>query len=620
MKILFKEDSLHNENFILSREWFEGNINGCFAIQSVIGINTRRFHGLYNINTPNLEEPLSLLANLEEKLTINDFAFTFSSSQFSEEIEPKGYRYIKEFQYVTHPQYRYEIKKISFNKELLIHSKINALIIKYSFDDLPKRKKIKLILKPFFTYKKILSSKTKDPSMSGDVYQRDDILEYRPYSTDMILYMISSNNNFIASPLWYYNFYHALDFPRPSTEDYFNPGFFEIPIDQNGDYYLIFSMDPIDLETAVELFNEEKNYRYERLVSKNNKELMKKSINLVFHKYLYAYRDVFFLKNSPMDNSINVIDSLWALTGLMFYDKIPYISNKIKESWEHIKVKNFLPDKFIYQYNSRVFETPLPNMFYIIIARLLHDFSEQSYKDLINAGIIKDLFDAFLKDRFSGFTLSGSGILTFSNEKENFIWNKPFGISNLPLHVKIDEFLLNILWYNVVKAMQKIQPNSFSLFRRNDLNKLEQKICKYISNNAKNYIPQYSELIWTFILSLPEHCLPEDLVLQMEIAIEDKLTPLGIKHQLEMVNPVEIYLPIGIYFYLFHLKKTLSQEEFRQKLGFYMTYFADTMYSDTILHHPEAFLERDGKTIAIGSNLSLLNLSLAYFWFSLSLH
>ena len=77
MKIFFKKDAVQNINFILKREWIERNSNGCFATQSIPGINTRRFHGLFSFYPPGRTEPMNILPNMEESIKINDFLVTF---------------------------------------------------------------------------------------------------------------------------------------------------------------------------------------------------------------------------------------------------------------------------------------------------------------------------------------------------------------------------------------------------------------------------------------------------------------------------------------------------------------------------------------------------------------
>lgn len=615
MKILFKEDSLHNLNFIFSREWFEGNIHGCFANQSILGINTKRYHGLFNLNLPEFEEPTSILATLEEKLHIDDFTFTFSSFQFGEQIEPKGYLFLKEFQYFSHPQYNYEIKGIYFSKELLIHSKYNALILRYKFEEIPKRKKLRLIIKPFFTFKKLLSFKTKDPSMSGEVYNRDDILEYRPYSTDFCLYMAGTESEFINSPLWYYNFYHALDTPKPSSEDYFNPGFFEIQINHPGDYYLVFSTKSINSKAAEELFLEEKNYRYEKLEARNDKDIVQKSINLILHKYFYFFNEKLFIKNSPMENHIDILNSLWSLPGLIFYDKFLFISKSLKNSWDFLKVKNFLPDKFVYGYNSRVFETPLANMFYIIMSRILYDFSKEGFKQFIKKSLLKELFEAFLKDRFSGIRMHSSGRLIYTMDGESFSWKNPFGLNNVPVSIEVDEYLINLLWYNVIKAFQKLEKTSFGFWRRLDLNNLADSVKNYLYENSPVKLPEYSLLEKSFILALPELPVYENLIQDLREELEANLTPNGLKITIHSPSRIVFYLPVGIFLYLFYLKKHAPLKEFKEKSGYYLTFFMDNLHKDTLMHFTESFIETGSELRSYGSNLDFVNLSLAYFWY-----
>lgn len=616
MKIIFKENELHNESFIITKEWFEGNVHGCFANQSIIGINTRRYHGLFNLNRPEYEEPISILATLEENLTIDDFTFPFSSSQFNNVTEPKGYVYLKEFQYLTHPQFNFQIKNIFFYKELLILSQKDALIIHYRFEPFPKRQKVNLVVKPFFTFKKILSFKHKDPSMSGDVYQHEQILEYRPYSTDFCLYMAGTKTEFINSPLWYYNFYHALDYPRPSSEDYFNPGFFEIPITEPGSYYLVFSTEPINAESIEELFQEEKRYRFDSLNAHNEKHLIRKGINNVLHKYFYFYDNVIFLKNSPMDNRINLNTTLWSLPGLLYYDKFLHVSKKIKESWNFVRVKNFLPDRFHFHYASRVFETPLPNMFYIIISQLLQEYSKEAYTHILSRSASKEFLENLLKERFKGIVLKDKALLAYEGKEGKIVWEAPFGMETVPLKLEVDEYLLNYLWYNCVSAIASQEKSlSFGFFKRLNLGEIQETLQKYLKKISQEQIQKYPTLTKILLLALPENPLPVEIVVELRKEIEENLTPYGLKYHPSSDEDYTFYLPQGYLLYLFYLKRKLPATELLKEIDHYLSILSDTLFQDTLMHLPEAYIEQNGKISSFGYNMNFFNLSLTYFWF-----
>jgi hypothetical protein len=320
-----------------------------------------------------------------------------------------------------------------------------------------------------------------------------------------------------------------------------------------------------------------------------------------------------------VDNQINILDSLWTLPGLLFYDKFLFISRKLKESWEFLKVKNFLPDKFIYRYDSRVFETPLANLFYVILASMLKEFSSEAFSGLIQKSIIKDLMEAFLKDRFSGLSLQSDGKLKFSDSNDKFTWKNPFGLKSLPIQIEIDTFLLNFLWYNALHAFNALDKPTFGIFRKSNINHYLKSLKSYLYSEGPLRVHEYPSLTKILLLGMPEIPLPSDIIHQMREEIESQITPHGLRLNIPAFKDIDFYVPVGSFIYLFHLKKHASAKDFKEKSGYYLTYFMDNLYRDTLMHFSEAFIYNGDDIQSFGSNLSFINLSLAYFWHSMRL-
>src|SRR2546427_10523026 len=79
------------------REWIVTNGIGGFASSTVIGANTRRYHGLL---IASYEPPLDrhvLLAGIEEEIGIGGTAHELATNQYRDSISPAGYRNLASF-------------------------------------------------------------------------------------------------------------------------------------------------------------------------------------------------------------------------------------------------------------------------------------------------------------------------------------------------------------------------------------------------------------------------------------------------------------------------------------------------------------------------------------------
>src|SRR4051812_50221111 len=95
--IQFDQDVCRDLAAATSREWLETNGLGGFASSTIIGLNTRRYHGLLTAATKPPVGRFVLLSKLEETLIINDQRYDLSSNKFPGTIHPRGFDLIAEF-------------------------------------------------------------------------------------------------------------------------------------------------------------------------------------------------------------------------------------------------------------------------------------------------------------------------------------------------------------------------------------------------------------------------------------------------------------------------------------------------------------------------------------------
>src|SRR3977135_2299893 len=95
--IQFRQQTFGDLDAALRREWLETNGLGGFASSTIIGLNTRRYHGLVISATEPPVGRLVLLSRLEETLFIDGRVFELSANQYPGVIYPQGFLYLKQF-------------------------------------------------------------------------------------------------------------------------------------------------------------------------------------------------------------------------------------------------------------------------------------------------------------------------------------------------------------------------------------------------------------------------------------------------------------------------------------------------------------------------------------------
>jgi predicted glycogen debranching enzyme len=150
--IRFGRDVCDNLNEALRREWLETNGLGGFASSTIIGLNTRRYHGLLVAATKPPVGRYLLLSKLEETLLVDGRAFDLSANRYPALVHPQGFRYLKEFRLDPLPVFTYEIEGIEIEKTVFMVHGENSTIIQYQLGNVGGSKslpeKIALELRP----------------------------------------------------------------------------------------------------------------------------------------------------------------------------------------------------------------------------------------------------------------------------------------------------------------------------------------------------------------------------------------------------------------------------------------------------------------------------------------
>src|SRR5271168_5123531 len=95
--IQFNRETCGNLDAALRREWLETNGIGGFASSTIIGQNTRRYHGLLVAATKPPVGRFVLLSKLEETVVLDGERFELSTNQYERAIDPNGYLYLESF-------------------------------------------------------------------------------------------------------------------------------------------------------------------------------------------------------------------------------------------------------------------------------------------------------------------------------------------------------------------------------------------------------------------------------------------------------------------------------------------------------------------------------------------
>jgi glycogen debranching enzyme len=211
------------------QEWLLTNGLGAYAASTVVGCNTRRYHGLLVAATLPPVGRIMALNRIGEILEFADAPanaapLEFSCNQFKETFHPRGDRYLRRFDLDATARWTYEIQSILVIKELQLLWGRNAIGVRYTVQA-PAGKKWKLSLLPFVSMRDFHSEQHGTDRQFGLMSSGPSAAVAAEHQT---LHLFAEGAVFVRQPDWWFGQYYALENERgqDDTEDLFTPGRF----------------------------------------------------------------------------------------------------------------------------------------------------------------------------------------------------------------------------------------------------------------------------------------------------------------------------------------------------------------------------------------------------------
>ncbi|MEA2041198.1 MAG: glycogen debranching enzyme N-terminal domain-containing protein [Bacteroidota bacterium] len=236
-----KKDKLVNLEYSLKRELFRANKNGTYSSTTIVGCNTRKYHGL--LVWPSSEDDYHvLLSGINETVTQHGKASRMGISKYPEGIyDPHGHRYLREMKYEPIPTKIYRVGGVILKKQrvLLLHE--DRVLTKYTIVDAHSPTKLKIM--PLLAFRNVHSLSKINMDAETAVQNTDHGVRYRMYQNYPYLYMQTNlKSKFVHAPDWNYNNEYEAEQERgyEYSEDLFSPGYFELDVKKGSE--VVFSV------------------------------------------------------------------------------------------------------------------------------------------------------------------------------------------------------------------------------------------------------------------------------------------------------------------------------------------------------------------------------------------
>src|ERR1035438_1377601 len=232
---------------------------GGFASSTIIGLNTRRYHGLLVAATKPPAGRYLLLSKLEETLLLDGRAFDLSTNRYPSVVHPQGFRYLKQFRLDPFPVFTYEIEGIEIEKAVFMVQGENSTIIQYQLAKMGGSKslpeKIALELRPLIAFRDYHSTTRENTALNAGVASLPGLASITPYTGLPSLHLAHNAGQLESGHAsWYRNFEYEAERERglDFTEDLFNPCLLRFNLRPGAGAVIIASTQPRDAASVDE--------------------------------------------------------------------------------------------------------------------------------------------------------------------------------------------------------------------------------------------------------------------------------------------------------------------------------------------------------------------------------
>ncbi len=329
------------------REWLETNGIGGFASSTIVGMNTRRYHGLLVASLKPPVDRYVLLSKVEETLIVDGVPFDLSVNQYPSAIHPQGHQYLMAFRLDPYPVFTYEVQDIEIEKSVFLVHGENTVVVQYRVSaNMGHFRDLRLIVRPLIAFRDYHSTTHENTSLNSHVELAEGKVYFQPYGSVPGLHLAHSADSVDPQGAWYRNFEYEEERKRGLDfhEDLYNPCALRFDLSQSRRAAVIASLDSQGVNMAAAF----------EIAERQRRKAIVAGIDDSFTRDLTAAADQFIVARGPSKSVIAGYpwfadwgrDTMIALPGLTLATNRHDAARSILEEFARYADRGMLPNRF----------------------------------------------------------------------------------------------------------------------------------------------------------------------------------------------------------------------------------------------------------------------------------
>ena len=481
----------------LEKEWIITNGIGGFASSTIIGANTRKYHGLLVSPIIPPARRRLILSKLDESIEVGGRKYELFTNVGKNYIS-QGYKYQESFSKELLPTFEYKVEDVIITKTICMEHFKNTVGVYYKIRNGAKHSK--LILAPVMNFRNAHGI-NKDHQFKLEQRMRNKKLEVEIDDGNPIYITINDGNYIEHKDDIFYNMFYIEEEKRgfEPEENHVVPGRYEIEIDPNEEKEISFicsteeNIEELDARALIlkETIRMTKIFNKSGLLGSDKDELIK--------TFLIA-TDNFIIKR-PLFNTYSAIagypwfldwmrDTLISFEGLFLVTKRFDNAKKVLQHCIRDIKYGLIPNTY-----SEDDYRPLYNS---VDASLLFFEQVKKYLEYTNdyQFVMQDIYpkmENIIENYAKGIDLDNNniymdtdGLIVSGTENTQNTWMdaKYAGIAVTPRNGKAVE--IKAMWYNALKIMQELATSNNDTDKAKKYEKMATKCKKSYQNQFYN--------------------------------------------------------------------------------------------------------------------------------------
>lgn len=444
--IQFDKNQLTNLEFSLQRENIQSNQSGSYSYSTIIGCNTRKYHGLLVVPQPNIDDDLHvLLSSLDVSIIENGEPFNLGIHGYKGgNYHPKGHKYIRNFNIEQTAEITYRVGNMVLSREMFLLDNKDTLIQCYTLKE--SQIPVELCFNPFLAFRNA-HFLTRHNNVANtnftSIRNGNSYCLYKGYTPLCIQF--SKDAQYQHNPDWYYDIEYFKEIERgyDAYEDLLVPGRFKITLNPAEKIYVSLSTKEIAPEKMETLFQQQKKKRivcnsFENCLLNTSEQffITKNHKTLLISGYPYygiKSRSIFLALNGltlSINNKINLCrDILATMVTTMQGPLFP-----------------LKPDNRYTDYNA----VDIPLLFIRSVQKYIKAVKDKKTAWEQFGGVVKFILESYRAGVRFNIKMQENGLIYAGSKEETLTWMNAI-VDGHPVTPRFGYIVeVNALWYNAI--------------------------------------------------------------------------------------------------------------------------------------------------------------------------